>query len=310
MTCGIYSITNRVNGKKYIGQSINVEDRYKSHLAELRRGAHANDYLTNAFNKYGEDSFEFKLIKACKRKYLDRFEKLYISIYNTMDRSYGYNLISGGNAYKIYSKETRKKISESIKRFARENPEIIKKWADVRRGVKRGPKSLEEIINQSKSINTLGIFRVSKHYESCIDLKRGFRWRYTVNVNDEHVEIQSVNLYDLKMKVINKGYEWIEFTKKATDLVGEERKTYNPYSNMPNTSGYFRVSKEYNKKYKRGFIWVYQYKENGKPKKISSINIRKLESRVKEKGLIWYEIGNEISCNSNVESNQIQSTLI
>lgn len=309
MTCGIYSITNLVDGKKYIGQSIKVEDRFKSHLSELRREAHPNDYLTNAFNKHGENNFEFKLIKACKRKYLDRFEKLYISIYDTMNRSKGYNLISGGNAYKVYSEETKKKQSESMKRFARENPEIIKKWADARSGVKRGPKTLEDIIKGSKARNTVGIFRVSKHYEPGLLLKRGFRWRYTINVNDEHIEIQSVNLYDLKMKVLNQGYLWIEFTKKASDLVAEERKTYNPFYNANSSTGYYRVTKEYNKKYRFGFIWVYQYNENGKYKKISSINIRKLENKVKEKGLIWYEIGNEDSYKSNIIK-QKQTTLI
>ena len=52
---GIYSITNKLNNKRYIGQSI---ARIKRHFRELRRGVHHCHHLQRAFDKYGEDNFE------------------------------------------------------------------------------------------------------------------------------------------------------------------------------------------------------------------------------------------------------------
>ena len=76
---------------------------------------------------YGEENFEFKLIKACKTRYLDRFERLYIRIFHTMDRDYGYNKESGGNANKSLSEETIKKIIEANTRSDIPNGHILYK---------------------------------------------------------------------------------------------------------------------------------------------------------------------------------------
>lgn len=57
MTIGIYQIKNKINGKVYIGQSINIEKRLKRHLNDLRKLKHRNQHLQNAFNKYGEKSW-------------------------------------------------------------------------------------------------------------------------------------------------------------------------------------------------------------------------------------------------------------
>lgn len=54
-----------------------------------------------------------------------------------------------------------------------------------------------------------------------------------------------------------------------------------------NTSGYYRVHKDRCKSCKQGFIFVYRYHENGKRKMISSVDIKKLEKKVKAKGLEW-----------------------
>ena len=61
-------------------------------------------------------------------------------------------------------------------------------------------------------------------------------------------------------------------------------------SKKHNTSGYYRVSKQKYSTYKQGFIWKYQYTENGKHKAISSVDIKKLEKKVKDKGLKWEKI--------------------
>ncbi len=58
-----------------------------------------------------------------------------------------------------------------------------------------------------------------------------------------------------------------------------------------NTTGYYRVFKNKNSTYKQGFTWVYYYyDENGKQKRVSSVDLKKLEVKVKEKGLPWRKL--------------------
>lgn len=111
MTCGIYKITNNINGKIYIGQSIDIERRFKQHLKKSNRD---NTQIINALKKYGKDNFSFEIIKHCKREDLDLFERFWIKIYDTTNRNIGYNTTIGGNGI-TFTDEIRKKISDGLK---------------------------------------------------------------------------------------------------------------------------------------------------------------------------------------------------
>ncbi len=63
---GIYEIVNDKGFHKYVGQSMDITYRWKSHLGDLRRNKHGNAYLQNAFNKHGERHFSFAVIEFCK----------------------------------------------------------------------------------------------------------------------------------------------------------------------------------------------------------------------------------------------------
>lgn len=142
MTVGIYKLTNLSNGKIYIGQSVNVEDRIYKHKMALKGNYHKNDHLQKAWNKYGEDSFLFELIKSCKIRYLDRFEKLYIRIHKSMNVKYGYNNDTGGNLNKTLAPQTIEKLSAPRASVAGANNPS---WKDfpriVKCGLKRGKQS-------------------------------------------------------------------------------------------------------------------------------------------------------------------------
>lgn len=93
---GIYKIQNKVNGKVYIGQSVNIASRWKGHIASLRNNHHRNDHLQKSWNKYGEDNFDFSILCECNKEELDDKEIHYINYYKSTDSEYGYNLRDGG----------------------------------------------------------------------------------------------------------------------------------------------------------------------------------------------------------------------
>ena len=108
---GIYKITNKINKKCYIGQSINIKERFYGH-----KSSENNVYLRNAFKKYGIDNFIFEVIEECKREELNQKEIYYIKLYKSTNRKFGYNLSPGGTGReKKTSLRTRRLISKSKK---------------------------------------------------------------------------------------------------------------------------------------------------------------------------------------------------
>jgi group I intron endonuclease len=65
-TIATYLIFNTKNNRIYIGSSVDVYKRFKSHKSHLRHGKHANKYLQNDWNKCGEDVFLFVILNISK----------------------------------------------------------------------------------------------------------------------------------------------------------------------------------------------------------------------------------------------------
>lgn len=111
---GIYCIENLVNGKKYIGKSVNISKRWSEHKRALKSNQHYNKHLQKAWNKYGELNFKFSVIKYCNtEEELNNFEMYYINKFNTINSQYGYNITSGGEGAIGYhhTEEIKKYIS-------------------------------------------------------------------------------------------------------------------------------------------------------------------------------------------------------
>lgn len=109
---GIYLITNNINNKGYIGQSTDLKHREYSHLSCLRRNKHNNKHLQYAWNKYGEENFEFIIIEYCNVDIIDERECHWIEYFNFTDTTLGYNIESGGSLNKEVSEYTKEKLRD------------------------------------------------------------------------------------------------------------------------------------------------------------------------------------------------------
>lgn len=92
MGCGIYKIENKVNGKIYIGSSIEIHIRLMNHKYMLRANKHDNEYLQKSFNKYGENNFIFDIVELCDSNKLIVKENFYIDKFLSNNLNLGYNL--------------------------------------------------------------------------------------------------------------------------------------------------------------------------------------------------------------------------
>ena len=282
---GIYKIENKINNKKYIGQSKNILRRWQHHRHYLNKNQHENPYLQNEWNKYSENNFTFEIIHKCNETELNQWEEYYINKYDTFcDRSKGYNLQSGGD-YQQLSDEVCQKISEKNSGKGHWN---------YGRNLTLNHKS-----KMSKTTTNTGFFRVRKSKDKhCI---KGFNYVYRYYENDKRKEISNVDILKLKENVIKRGLDWIIVDEKKAEVTLKESneprvrrfehhtiESKTQISKSTNTTGYYGVHKKKSKTAKQGFLWVYAYyDENHKRKTISRTNLKKLEEEVKNRNLTW-----------------------
>jgi group I intron endonuclease len=107
---GIYGLRNKITGKWYVGQSIDIYDRWESYRilkCKLQRKLYA------ALKKYGFDAFDKIILEKCiaQKSILDNLEDHYIVLYDSITN--GYNLKRGGSAGTL-SSESKSRISKSL----------------------------------------------------------------------------------------------------------------------------------------------------------------------------------------------------
>lgn len=109
---GVYQIYNPITNKRYIGSSIDVPFRLKTHLSKLKNGKHCNQYLQNAWNKY-RDFLVFEFLERCEPDECLIFEQYYLDYYKSYNRELGYNIDPEAKyAGKHLANETKEKIRE------------------------------------------------------------------------------------------------------------------------------------------------------------------------------------------------------
>lgn len=99
---GIYCYTNKLNGKQYVGQSIDIEQRRRQHEKDFKNEKSA---FHDAILKYGIENFIFSILEECSAQELDEKENFWITKLNTYYG--GYNCNMGGKQHSIGEQNPR-----------------------------------------------------------------------------------------------------------------------------------------------------------------------------------------------------------
>lgn len=217
---GIYCIINKVNNKKYIGKSKQLDIRERQHFNRLEKGNHYNNYLQHAYNKYGKENFQFEILEVVSEEKLNERECYYIKKYNTTDSHFGYNLRSGGEGGKM-AESSKQKMSIKMR-----GKNTILTEEDVRR-IKlciyclMSREEISEIFNVSQKVITQ--IAIGKNFEY-VNEELNFSIHYLKQnlINERNKEI--IELHD-------KGYKNIEITRKTGYSISIIEKTVNKYRN-------------------------------------------------------------------------------
>ncbi len=222
--CGIYEIVNIANNKRYVGLSANIYERWKQHVNALTAGTHHNVHLQSAWNKYGQNSFEFRVIEECDRECLPDREVYWIAHYDSFNN--GYNQTIGGDGAEGYvmSAEQRARMSEkSIERFESEENRLKQSIASDHRCTPVYQIDLNgNIVNEWRSINwaakKLGIkqqgIKSAIHHKNRTKTYCGYIWILKSEYNPNTFNVEEYLSSD---RVCNTIYQ---YTKNG-ELFGE-----------------------------------------------------------------------------------------
>lgn len=129
---GIYAIRNKINGKVWVGQAKNISNRWNTHRYAFRKGKNSPRFQ-HAWNKYGEENFEYSVLEECecKKDVLCEREQYWIDFYKSCDDRFGYNIASIANSSlgTKRTEEQRKRIGAAQigKRVSEETKEKMRK---------------------------------------------------------------------------------------------------------------------------------------------------------------------------------------
>lgn len=217
--CGIYSITSKTDGKRYIGQTIvSFEKRWKRHKHDLNKGIHKNPHLQSSWNKYGDDNFDFEIIEECIEINTDEAEIFWIFTFRTLNNEYGYNIKTGGKNGRM-SEESKDKLSKS--QMGNQNTLGLKhsektklKISLIHKGKPKRPKTDSEVQafklarnGKKMSNNISGYIGVSWDKDSN-------KWVVNININDRQKFIGRYSNVKDAAKIHDRAY-WKTYQNTA-----------------------------------------------------------------------------------------------
>ena len=197
-TPGVYTITNLINNKIYVGCAFKIKRRIRAHYNSLKNNKHRNGRLQNSWNKYGKENFIFEILEECTIDLIYSQECFWINMLDSCNSKYGYNINSGnpynkptiyrctgeknyffgkkGELSPMFGKKGNKQSKEWIQNSANTRKRkvnqltlkgvFIKEWAGLR--------DIEKTLNIKNSNISLCCSKSQK-------TAGGFKWEYATN---------------------------------------------------------------------------------------------------------------------------------
>lgn len=150
-TSGIYQILCVPTGKVYVGSAIDLRNRFNDHWSYLRGNKHHNAYLQHAWNKYGEDAFQFVIIEFVLASFILEREQYWLDRTRAFDHKKGFNISpTAGSPLGIkWSDEARARLSQ------RQIGRVQSQETKEKRAAKlRGRKRPSEVVEKVRRANT------------------------------------------------------------------------------------------------------------------------------------------------------------
>ena len=224
MKC-IYLRTNLVNGKQYVGQTVNFKDR---ECGWRTRKSYSGGAIDNARKKYGIENFKVEVLRECETQdELNEWEQYYIKELNTKVPN-GYNITDGGGGVSGFKhrEEDKLKISNSLK--GEKNPFYGKHHSD----------ETKKVISKKISGNKNGMY--GKHFTESAKrkLSESMKGRHIPHPKSRK-KVYQYTLDDTLVKI------WHSLKECKTEL------------NLPSTSGISQCCHGSLKTYK-GYKWSYE----------------------------------------------------
>lgn len=250
MKSGIYCIENKINNKKYIGQSVNVDARIQEHKRDLLKNKHFNSHLQFSFNKHGKDNFKFNVVELISENLLSSREIFWIHRLKTLNSNYGYNktdkpqhrqrcvlqykLTKLNNVLYFYNhyelSEYLNMSSERIRQINNKLPYLFKKQKCIVSGI-------DDVVDTTLLTPTIKI-------------------KNKTGRPVKKIKMQKLLLLDLKGNIVekfNSGTELSEFLGKKTIRYGNIN-TKSVIKNYSNNTKHRIVTVEFYEKYKNEIL--------------------------------------------------------
>lgn len=212
----IYKITNNINGKNYIGQTINaISERWRRHCWTCT-SKYNKMPIVHAIKKYGKDNFTINKICECEtQEEADRLETFYAKEFNSFS-PYGYNL-KVGNGHGSLSEEVKEKIRKANTGKIR-TQEAREKLRDSHLGNKLSEEAKKKIsiINKGSVTSELAKKRCSEVSSKIYDL-----------IDPKGIPVL---IYCMRKFCLENGYD----TSKMCELVRGKRDQYRGWTRAPN----------------------------------------------------------------------------
>jgi group I intron endonuclease len=132
MTSCIYTITNKINHKIYVGKTNHFTRRKNQHKRALQENRHGNIHLQRAWNTYGEENFLFETLEEYPNEYLYAMEHYWCNLLDNFNYDRGYNekpthpMNKGGNSLAAIEKVRQANTGKKASKEAKEKMSIAK----------------------------------------------------------------------------------------------------------------------------------------------------------------------------------------